>query len=353
MGPIASRRLEARQWRRVAAWLAAFMLLIVVAYYGIRPFVAGAGSHVRLIVYAFSTQEEVFTQGIFPSFEREWEAGSGRDLVIEGVFGASGTLAGHINLGAPADVAVLSNAKDADWLRVGRRLSLGSEPVIVGCTPLIIAMRSDSPFVVREYADLGQTGLDLLHANPRSSGVGQWAMMAEYGSGFLPARDQPAAESQLEAIWGNVRLLADSARAAMTLFELGAGDALVTYEQDALRAADRGVSLEIVYPPRTIVAHPVALIVDDNVTRSERTAVDAFIDYLVSDAGQQIFGQYYLRPRDCHGGAFADLVDPFSVQELGGWSQAYSDLVEPIWLGRIEPTLNLEPVPGLLGVGEE
>jgi ABC-type sulfate transport system substrate-binding protein len=68
-----------------------------------------------------------------------------------------------------------------------------------------------------------------------------------------------------------------SARASLILFELGAGDALVTYEQDAFLARQRGVSLEIVRPPRTILARHYAVIVDENVTASEEPVAEAFL----------------------------------------------------------------------------
>ena len=107
----------------------------------------------------------------------------------------------------------------------------------------------------------------MLHADPRSSGAGQWAVLAEYGSALRDPGDHADSQTmQLLGIWRNVRLLGASARATMTLFELGAGDAFVTYEHDALLAQARGVSLEIVVPSHTIVAQHVAVIVDDNVT---------------------------------------------------------------------------------------
>ena len=60
------------------------------------------------MVYAFSTQEEVLSQRVFPVFERRWETETGRELTIEAVFGPSGTLARQIVLGAPADVPSLA-----------------------------------------------------------------------------------------------------------------------------------------------------------------------------------------------------------------------------------------------------
>ena len=93
----------------------------------------------------------------------------------------------------------------------------------------------------------------------------------------------------------------------MTLFELGACDAFVTYEHDALLAQERGIPLEVVMPPRTILASHVAVIVDDNVTSAERPVVRAFVDYLLSDAGQQILRRYHVRPAGVDNNAFPKL----------------------------------------------
>jgi ABC-type sulfate transport system substrate-binding protein len=249
-------------------------------------------------------------------------------------------------------VAIFSSAQHVTHLKVGRRVREDTQAVTIGCTPMVIVTRPGNPQGFADFSDLGQPGLNLLHADPRTSGAGDWAVLAEYGSAFLPSGDQTAGEAQLESIWRNVRLLASSARAALTLFELGAGDALVTYEQDARLALERGIELEIVVPPHTVAAQPVAVIVDDNVTSDEQSVAQAFIAYLSSDAGQQILMEYYLRPINCRGAPFPSLDQPFTVDDLGGWSRAYSDLVETLWQQEIEPRLDLEPAPRLLDTGE-
>jgi ABC-type sulfate transport system substrate-binding protein len=352
MGESIASRLKSRNWRQKASWGLGAVLLLMVAFYAGRTILVNAHAPVKLVVYAFSTQEEVFTQGIFPAFEEAWEAETGRDLTIEGVFGPSGTLAGQINLGAPADVAFFSNAQHATWLKVGRRVQMKTQPVTIGCTPMVVVTRPGNPFGITEFADLGQPGLQLLHADPQSSGAGDWAVLAEYGSALFESDGQATAEEQLKSIWRNVRLLAPSARATLTLFELGAGDALVTYEQEALLALERGVALEIVIPSGTIVAHHVAVVVDDNVTLAERPVTQAFLNYLLDETGQRILRQYYLRPVACDGYAFRKLVRPFTVEDLGGWSRAYTELVETLWEKEIKPHLNLEPAPRLPGTGE-
>jgi formate transporter len=342
-----------RGWYNQVPWRLGTLLLLVGLLFGGVITYANARSPVTLVVYAFSTQEEVLTQGIFPAFEQAWEAETGRDLTIKGVFGPSGTLAGQINLGAPADVALLSNEQHINWLKFGRQVQQDTQPVVVSTTPMVIITRPGNHMGITDFDDLTQPSLRLLHADPTPSGAGDWALLAEYGSALLESGDQAAAQTELEAIWKNVQLLGVSARATLTLFELGAGDALVTYEQDARLALARGVPLEIVIPPRTIVAQHMAVIVDDNVTATERPVAQAFVNYLLSDAGQQAFTLYYLRPANLESEAFPPLTHPFTVDELGGWSQAYTELVERLWQTDIKPHLGLESTPRLWNIKGE
>jgi len=340
-----------RDWRCREGGVLALVLLIAVGFM-VRIARSGASTPVHLVVYAFSTQEEVMGQSILPAFEEAWQAETGQDLTVEGVFGPSGTLSGQINLGAPADVAVFSTVRHATHLQVGRRLHSDAQPVVISQTPMVIVVRPGNPAGIAEYADLAQPGLHLLHADPGSSGAGEWALMASYGSELMNSGDRAAAEAQLRAIWQNVRLMGASARATMTLFELGAGDAFVTYEQDALLARERGVPLEIVVPSRTIVSEHVAVIVDANVTAHEQPVAQAFVDYLLSDAGQQAFSLYHLRPANLDGEPFPGILQPFTVDDLGGWSQVYDQVIETLWREQIEPSLDLEPTPTLLDRGE-
>lgn len=334
-------------WRRWSAWLLGSVLLALVLYWGGRALLPGRDEPARLVVYAFSTQEEVLTQGIFPAFQQAWAAETGQEVTLEGVFGPSGTLAGQINLGAPADVALFSNVQHVNWLRLGRRVSPKTEPVVIGWTPLVIVTRPGNPFAINRFADLGQPDLRLIHANPRSSGAGEWAVLAAYGAAFLETGDRETAVAQLKAIWNNVRLVGPSARAALTLFELGAGDALITYEQDARLAQERGVPLEIVIPQVTILAEHAAVVVDDNVTRAEQPVVTAFIAFLTSAEGQAILNQYALRTAETTN--LPPLHKTFTVADLGGWTQAYRDLVENLWQQEIEPRMDLESASTLVG----
>ena len=339
-------------WGHPLNWLIGSILTSLIIYCVWSGLHSPKTEPLRLVVYAFSTQEEVLTQGIFPAFEQSWEAQNGRALKVEGVFGPSGVLAGEINLGAPAHVAVFSNLRHVNWLKLGKRLQPDAEPVMYASTSLVIITRPGNPSGIRGFADLRQPGIQILHADPRSSGVGEWAVLAEYGSAYLESGDQLAGEAQLKDIWKNVRLLGDSARSTLTLFELGVGDALVTYEQDALLAQKRGVPLQIITPQRTILTRHFAVIIDDKITPTEQLAAEAFLDFLLSDYGQQILRKYDLRPAVYETDVAFQGQNPFTEEDLGGWARAYETLIEDLWGRDIAPDLKLESASTLLRKGE-
>jgi len=323
--------------------LGAGLLLVILLLFG-RVLMPNEQEPIHLVVYAFSAEEEALTQGIFPAFELAWEAETKRDLSIEGVFGPSGSLAGQINLGAPADIAIFSNLNQVNWLQLGDLVRPDAQTVVIGASPIVIVTRPGNPHNLENLADLSTPGLNLLHADPRSSGVAEWTLLAEYGDALQSTGEPQAAQMQLLAIWRNVHVLASSARELLTLFELGVGDALLTYEQDALFAQANGVPLEIIFPAQTIITQPVAVVVDINVKRSEQAVVQAFIDFLISESGQEIFSQYYLRSFGLQRVDFSPIEHLFTVDDLGGWSQAYIDQVKLFWESEIEANLEMEPL---------
>jgi ABC-type sulfate transport system substrate-binding protein len=112
----------------------------------------------RLNIYAFSTQEEVMTQGIIPAFKRSWEEKTGKGVEVETVFGPSVILASQINLGAPADIALFSNAQQVNWLKIGKKVSKNSAPILYGFTPIVIATQPGNPGNISDYHSLTQPG---------------------------------------------------------------------------------------------------------------------------------------------------------------------------------------------------
>ena len=84
-----------------------------------------------------------------------------------------------------------------------------------------------------------------------------------------------------------------SAREARTTFELGNGDALITYELEGLLMKDANAPIEIVVPQATIFSEHPAVVIDKNITAAKRPVIDAFMQYLWSDEAQQAFVKYH------------------------------------------------------------
>jgi ABC-type sulfate transport system substrate-binding protein len=111
--------------------------------------------------------------------------------------------------------------------------------------------------------------------------------------------------------------------------------------------------MEIILPDMTIIAQPIVVGVDRNIKRYEENAVNGFINFLFSDAGQEILAGYEFRPPNYQGERFPPLQGTFKVSELGGWPAAYNTILESIWKAEIEPELDLRAPLRLENGGED
>ena len=141
-------------------------------------------------------------------------------------------------------------------------------------------------------------------------------------------------------IWKNVSAQAASARAARTQFENGFGDALITYEQEAVYDKTRGkLKADVVYPKRTILSEHTLVVVDKNVAAADRALIDAFTQFLWSEEAQRIFVQYGFRSarEELNAGhpEFGKIEDAFSVADFGGWRRAKKEIVDAVWKQRV------------------
>ena len=313
----------------------------------------GGGKGVRTItVYGFSIMKEAMEKDIYPAFAAKWKAEhNGEEVNFVSSFAGSETVTNQILQGAPADIAILSIERDVD-----RMIAAGHVPNdwyvtpqkgIVNKTPFVIIVRKGNPKGITDFADLGKEGVKLIHPDPVSSGGSQWSLLAIYGSELKKSeaetgkKDDARALSTLKAIWKNVIATPGSAREARTQFELGQGDALITYELEALLMKDANAPIDVVIPKSTIFSeHPVA-IVDRNVTPEERPLVEAFRNFLWSEEAQKAFVKNHFRAvtnesfNDTNA-QFAKIELPFTVEYFGGWSKAYPDVIEKVFRDQVQ-----------------
>jgi sulfate/thiosulfate-binding protein len=309
-----------------------------------------------IVVYSFSVEEEVMNKEIFPAFMKYWEQRAGEEVTFQSIFTGSEEIADRIVKGGLADVAILSNEQHAVWLNINDLVQTDWHDFphqgVISQSPIVIVVRPGNPLGITDWADLCRPNVKLVHADPQTSGGAQWALLAEYGSALMAGESQEAAKEQLRGIWTNVIDSPSSAREALKEFLFGVGDALITYEQDALLAQSRGASIEVVTPPRTIMSEHVVVLVDHNVDPWEREVVNAFVSFLWSDTAQNAFTRYYFRPVTDEAlealaadnasstgtlPRFSKIEQPFTVQDLGGWGQMYPEIIRGVWEEEIAP----------------
>jgi len=97
-------------------------------------------------------------------------------------------------------------------------------------------------------------------------------------------------------------VLDSGARGATTTFvQRGIGDCLLAWENEAYLAINElgKDKFEIVVPSISILAEPSVALVEKVAERHGTTAVaQAYLEYLYSEAGQEIAARHYYRPRD-------------------------------------------------------
>ena len=292
--------------------------------------------------------KESLEKAIFPGFVAKWKQEHGQVVSFQSSFAGSETVTNQILRGAPAEVAILSIERDvqrlqkdgfvtADWHSLPAR-------GIVNKTPFVIIVRQGNPKGIKDFSDLAKPGIKLIHPDPISSGGAQWSILAIYGSEWKKAHgdgDQGNAIQMLRAIWKNVISTPGSAREARTTFELGNGDALITYELEGLLMKEAKSPIEIVTPQSTIFSEHPAVVIDKNVTAAKRPVIDAFMQYLWSDEAQKAFVNFHFysstnQAFNQANAAFGHIETPFTVADLGGWDKAYPEIIEGIFRDQVQ-----------------
>ena len=311
----------------------------------------GESGDITITLYGFSIMKESLEKAIFPGFTARWKQLHGQVVQFQSSFAGSETVTNQILRGAPAEVAILSIERDAQRLQkdgfVTSDWRLLAGKGIVNKTPFVIIVRQGNPKGIHDFSDLAKPGIRLIHPDPISSGGAQWSILAIYGSELQKSKkesgeaDTGRALQMLRAIWKNVISTPGSAREARTTFELGNGDALVTYELEGLMMKEAKAPIEVVTPQSTIFSEHPAVVIDKNVTSAKRPVIDAFMQYLWSDEAQQAFVKYhfYSSTNDAFNQAntaFGHIELPFTIEYFDGWDKAYPEVIERIFRDQVQ-----------------
>lgn len=348
----ASRTNLARKYRRLGwtSLLASSIALLLALSISCRRS-SEASREATITVYGFSVAREPIENDIFPAFKADWAKKTGQELTLNRSFAASEIITGQILSGVDVDIAILALERNAARLLEGKATKSDWHSLphngIVHRTPMVIIVRKGNPKRIKDFADLARPDVKLIHPDPIASGGGQWSVLAIYGSEIVKSEratgeaNHTKAFELLRSIWKNVIATPGAAREARTQFERGEGDALVTYELEALQLLEKGGEIEIIAPVATIFSEHPVVIIDHGMSPQRYALVELFARYLWSETAQKAWVKSYFRSvtdekLNEHEPRFAKIAMPFTVATLGGWERAYPEIIEKVWKQRIQ-----------------
>ena len=328
-------------WRAAEILSAVLILLLLFETTACRR-KSAEQENTTITMYGFSVVKEPLKNDIFPAFVAEWRDKTGQQITFESSFAGSEIVTNQIINGVDADVAILAIERNAerllrpdvtrsDW----RKLPYGG---IVNQTPIVIVARAGNPKRIRDFNDLGKPGVGVILCDPTSSGAGNWALAALYGSELLKSekqtgeRNPQSARQLLKRVAANIRATPESARAARALFEHDEGDAMVTYELEALQMKDKGSPIEIVMPQTTVMCEHPVVIIDHLMSPGRYALVELFVRSLWERPAQQAWTRARFRSViEELNGDFPKIETPFKVGDLGGWGKVTDEVINGAW----------------------
>lgn len=291
----------------------------------------GTSKQQELLLVSYAVTKGAYDR-ILPRFAANWKSKTGQELKILTSYGGSGTQARAIIDGLEADVATLALSADVLKLQQGGLIQPGweqelpSDSIITNSTVAFLT-RPGNPKGIRSWKDLDNKDVEVVTANPKTSGGARWNFLGLWGSITQVGGSQQEAEAYVTSVFRNVENLPRDAREASDAFlKRGQGDVLLNYENEAILATRIGdLKSPFILPELNIrIEGPVA-VVDKNVDRKgTRKAAEALSSYLFSEEAQQVFAEEGFRPTNPTVWArvkdrFAPVKQFFSVKDFGGW----------------------------------
>ena len=287
----------------------------------------------RLLNVSYAPTRELY-QELNKAFAKQWKAQTGRDVTINQSHGGSAKQARSVIDGLAADVVTLALAYDIDAIsqKAGllpsdwqTRLPNHSAPYT---STVVFVVRKGNPKGIKDWDDLIKPGIQVITANPKTSGGARWNYLAAWGYALKKnGGDEAKAKDFVSKLYLNVPVLDSGARGSTTTFaQRRLGQVLIAWESEALLLVNElgKDQFEIISPSISILAEPPVALLDKNVDKhGTRAVAEAYLKFLYTDEAQQLAARAHYRTRNEALGAKFPALSLFTVDEVfGGWSAA-------------------------------
>jgi sulfate transport system substrate-binding protein len=308
--------------------LAAISIAVIVSSSGLAQ-AARPHDSVGLTLAAYSTPQSAYT-AIIPAFQK---TKAGKGITFSTSYGASGDQSRAVKNGLQADIVAFSLEPDINVL-VKAGLVNGNwyrNPYhgFVTDSTVVFVVRKGNPKHIKTWNDLIKPGVQLDVPNVFDSGGARWDIMAAYGAQLKLHRTARQAVAYLASLYKNIVAQDKSAGASLTTFTSGKGDVLLSYENEAIAAQQKGLTVEYVVPAQSIlIENPVAV----TKISKHQTEANAFVTFLYSSTAQSIFGQKGYWPVVKNVAKAFHFQKPkalFTIRDLGSWPAVMTKFFDP------------------------
>ncbi|MFZ6742302.1 sulfate ABC transporter substrate-binding protein [Undibacterium sp. JH2W] len=323
--------IKTRQRQRRTSFTAALLIAGVSLFVFYSTAQAATGS---ILNASYDVTRELF-KDINPAFVADWKKKTGESISVNQSHGGSSKQARSVIDGLEASVVTMNQANDIDILADkgllpqdwAKQFPNNAAPFY---STMVFLTRKGNPKHIASWEDLGKPGLKVIIPNPKTSGNGRYSYLAAWGSVIKTGGTEAQARQLVENLFKNVPVLDGGGRGATTTFtQREIGDVLVTFENEVqLVRQEFGDNFEVVYPKISILAESPVAVVDKVADKlGTRKISTAYLQFLYTEAGQDLIAKHYLRPRsEIAAKKYAASFKPvnlFTVDDVfGGWKQA-------------------------------
>ncbi|MDQ8045518.1 MAG: sulfate ABC transporter substrate-binding protein [Solirubrobacteraceae bacterium] len=293
---------------------------------------SSSGAKTNLSLVAYSVPKPGFDK-VIPAFQK---TAAGKNVTFSQSYGPSGDQSRKVVAGLSTDIVnfsvepdmtrlVKAGIVDANWNQ-DQNKGLAFTSIVT------IVVKKGNPKGIHDWDDLLKPGVEVVTPNPFSSGSAKWNLLAPYAAKSDGGKNPQAGLSYLSSLIKNhVKVQPKSGSEASETFLQGQGDALITYENEALFLEGQGDPVEHVTPPQTFkIENPIA--VTKNTKHAD--AANAFKEFAYSTEGQTLWAQAGFRPVDQQ--VFSKFASKFpapqklwTIDDLGGWAKVDPALFDP------------------------
>ena len=314
-----------------------FVITAVVLFQGATVSFIAAAKDIELLNVSYDPTRELY-EDYNKAFVQHWKEKTGDTITVSQSHGGSGKQARSVIDGLSADVVTLALAYDIDAICQKAQLLPANWQTLLPnnsapyTSTIVFLVRKGNPKQIKDWDDLVKPGISVITPNPKTSGGARWNYLAAWAYASKKYNgDDAKVQAFVAALFKNVPVLDSGARGSTTTFvQRGIGDVYISWENEAFLALkEQGKDqFEIIAPSLSILAEPPVAVVESNAKKHGTEAVaKAYLEYLYTEAGQEIVAKHYYRPTLAsaaakHASQFPKLELVTVDKEFGGWAKA-------------------------------